>query len=250
MRHFAGVLLGIILVPVFFTLNWLVNYAGDRVADDQGRMWLLLLLGAYAVMGLLVAIFLASRSISAISLIIGGLLIAAAEVLLLLPALADIEVNLPRLYDYPNITDGYLLVAVGVALLFGGLFPTRWARPKPVDEDEDLPVRGSSLLPGDERGRDADYDSSWGSGRNEYAEEPEAPYTQGGRYDEPQTRQFSASGGEQHHEGEPATQPGQYDQSQPSYDYDQGQEQTYRSSDYGDYQQQPGQYDRPPADRS
>lgn len=248
MRHFAGFLLGIILVPVFFTLNWLVNFAGDKVADDQGRRWLLLLLGAYAVIGLFVAIFLASRSISPLSLIIGGLLTVAAEVLLLLPALADIEVNIPRLYDYPNITDGYLLVAVGVALLFGGLFPTRWARPKPVDEDEELPARGGSLLPGDDRGRESDYDSSWGTGRNDYAEEPEAPYTQGGRYDEPQTRQFAGSEGEQRYEGEPATQPGQYDQSQGSYDYDQGQ--GYQSSDYGDYQQQPGQYDRPPADRS
>lgn len=236
MRHFAGFLLGIILVPVFFALNWAVNYAGDKVADDQGRRWLLLLLGAYAVIGLFVAIFLASRSISPMSLIIGGLLIVAAEVLLLLPALADIEANLPLVYDYPNITRGYLLAAVGVALLFGGLFPSRWARPKPVDEDEDDQMRGS-VLPGDDRGRDSDYDSSWGTGRNEYAEEPEAPYSQGGRYDEPQTRQFSGSG------GEPDTQ--QYDRSQ----YDQGQDQGYRSSDYGDYQQQPGQYDRPPADR-
>lgn len=176
MRHFAGILLGIVLVPVFFALNWAVNYADGQVGPDGGGWWLLALLAVYAVIGVVAAIFLASRSISPMALLIGGLLIAAAEVLLFLPRLVGLEVNIPRLYDFPQITGGYLLVAVGAALLFGGFFPTRWHRKRSKDDEEAERTLMPAAAGDDELHRDQDYDASWGSGRNEYAEEPEEPY--------------------------------------------------------------------------
>lgn len=194
MRHFAGILLGIIFIPIFFALNWLVNSTSDATGNDGG--WSLVwLLGAYAAVGVVAGFVLGARSISPVALLFCGLGLAAAEVVLLLPRLAGMEFNLPRVYDYPQITDGYLLIAVGAALLIAVFMPSRWRRPKPKrddDYDDDYPVDGRELLPaGAEAGRG--YDASWGSGRNEYAEEPEAPY-------EPATRQM------------PVTRPGQYDQ--------------------------------------
>lgn len=229
MRHFAGILLGIVLVPVFFALNWAVNYTAGNVDPDGGGWWLVALLGAYAVVGLVTALFLASRSISPMALLLGGVLIAAAEVLLFLPRLAGVEVNIPRLYDYPEITGGFLLVTVGAALLFGGFFPTRWHRKRPKDEDE---YGGGVLAPA---GADADeprrdYDASWGSGRNEYAEEPEAPYVS---REEPATQQM------------PVTQPGEYDRPPAGYDAQVGE---YDQQALGYSQRDPGgsRYEDPP----
>ncbi|MQA04577.1 MAG: hypothetical protein GEV07_18310 [Streptosporangiales bacterium] len=189
MRHFAGILLGIIFIPVFFALNWSVNYTADAAGSSGGWpfVWLL---AAYVAVGVVTGFLLGARSISPMALLLCGLGIAAAQVILLMPRLAGVELNVPRIYDYPQVTDGYLLVAVGAALLFAVFTPSRWRRPKPKD-DEFEDFGRDELEP--VHGRGGPYDASWGSGRNDYAEEPEAPY-------EPSTRQM------------PVTRPGQYDQ--------------------------------------
>ncbi|MGH3322133.1 MAG: hypothetical protein ACRDN9_18565 [Streptosporangiaceae bacterium] len=191
MRHFAGVLVGILLLPAFFALNWAVNFVGDHVGGAQERWWLLLLLVVYAVVGALAGVLLAWRSVSPTALLLGGVLLIAAEVLLALPVLAGMKLNFAALYAHPNITDGKLLVAIGVALLFGGFLPTRWHRPAPkateaTEAEDDDRYAGAEILPG---GAPADeaatrqmpsndrYDASWGTGRNDYVDEPEQPYS-------------------------------------------------------------------------
>lgn len=228
MRHFAGILLGIVLVPVFFALNWLVSYLTDRLGFDGSGWPLLALLLAYVLVGLVVAVFVASRSISPMALLVGGLLIAVAEVLLFLPLLARVKVNLPMLYDYPEITDGYLLVAVAAALLFAGFFPTRWHRKRPRDEEDEYAGVLTPADADDEPRRDGAYDASWGSGRNEYAEEPEAPYVS--RAQDTSTQQV------------PVTQPGEYDRPPSSQvgEYDQ------QALGYGYEDADTAQYRQPP----
>lgn len=185
MRHFAGVLLGIVLLPAFFALNWAVNYTDAHVTAGEGRWWLVALLGSYAVLGVLAGICLAWRSISPTALLVGGVLIVVAEVFLALPGLASYQVNLPQLYQHDNVTAGHFLVAVGIALFLGGLLPTRWHRPGPraaSEAEDELAAEDGEYT--DDRGYVAElleehragYDTSWGSGRNEYADEPEQPY--------------------------------------------------------------------------
>ncbi|HEX6444867.1 MAG TPA: hypothetical protein VF053_07270 [Streptosporangiales bacterium] len=181
MRHFAGLLLGIILLPVFFALNWLVNYTGDHSASTQSRLWLLALLGSFALFGIVLGFCLAARSISPVALLLGGVLIIATDVLLSLPKLAGVQVNLPQLYDHANITRNWLPLVAGFALLFGSFVPARWHRPVRRDEiEEEYDVRGRDLF--DDRDESAQtqvtgrYDGSWGSGRNDYADDPEQPY--------------------------------------------------------------------------
>ena len=184
MRHFAGLLLGIILLPVFFALNWLVLYTGAHSASTQSRLWLLALLGSYALFGVVLGICLAWRSISPTALLLGGILVIAAEVMLALPKLAGMQVNIPQLYDHTDITRTWLPLVAGVALLFGGFLPTRWHRPLRRDEDEDeMDVRGRDLF--DDRDADTtrvsdQYAGTWGTGRNDYADEPEQPYGRSG----------------------------------------------------------------------
>lgn len=191
MRHFAGVLVGILLLPAFFALNWAVNFVGDHVGGAQERWWLLLLLVVYAAVGALAGVLLAWRSVSPTALLLGGVLLIAAEVVLALPVLAGMKLNFAPLYAHPNITDGKLLVAVGVALLFGGFLPTRWHRPaakvtEAAETDDDDRYTGAEILPGSPPADEAAtrqmpaggrYDSSWGTGRNDYVDEPEQPYT-------------------------------------------------------------------------
>lgn len=188
MRHFAGVLLGIVLIPAYFALNWALNYIGGQVAGGVDRWWLVLLLVAYGVFGALTGIVLAWRSISPTALLVAGVVLIAIEVMLALPVLAGLKLNLPELYAHPNITDGRLLVAAGVALVVGGVLPTRWHRPvrggvaEPEELDDDHRYAGAELLPGgppvEEEAPISRYDASWGTGRNDHIDEPEQPYTQ------------------------------------------------------------------------
>lgn len=174
MRHFVGLILGIILLPAFFALNWLVNYAGAQSASTPTRFWMLALLGSYALFGLVLGVFLAARSISAVALLLGGILIIAAEVLLALPKLAGMQVNIPQLYDHPEITRTWLPLVAGVALLFGAFMPSRWHRVHPEDEMDELDVRGRDLF--DDDAQTTRMSGSWGDGRNDYADDPEQPY--------------------------------------------------------------------------
>jgi hypothetical protein len=179
MRHFAGLLLGIILLPVFFALNWLVNYTGDHSSSTQSRLWLLALLGSFALFGIILGFCLAARSISPVALLIGGVLIIAADVLLALPRLAGVQVNIPQLYDHANITGSWLPLVAGFALLFGSFVPARWHRPLHRDEIEEYDVRGRDLFDGDDSARTQPserYTGSWGTGRNDYTDDPEQPY--------------------------------------------------------------------------
>ena len=147
MRHFAGLLLGIILLPVFFALNWLVHYTTAQSGATSSRIWLLAFLGSFALFGIVLGFCLAARSISPVALLIGGLLIIAADVLLALPRLAGVQVNIPQLYDHPNITGSWLPLVAGFALLFGALVPGRWRRVHPEDElDDEFDVRGRDLF--------------------------------------------------------------------------------------------------------
>lgn len=191
MRHFVGLLLGIILLPVFFALNWLVNYAGAHSASTQSRVWLLALLGSYALFAIVLGICLAWRSISPTALLLGGILIIAAEVMLALPKLAAMQVNIPQLYDHADITRSWLPLVAGVALLFGSFVPTRWHRPDRGDEFEELGNRDRDLFAdGNAAGMTPvpdRYTGSWGTGRNDYADEPEQPYGRSGDTDAERT---------------------------------------------------------------
>ncbi|MGH3094968.1 MAG: hypothetical protein ACRDMV_03080 [Streptosporangiales bacterium] len=248
MRHFAGVLVGILLLPAFFALNWAANFVGDQVGGAQARWWLLLLLVVYAVVGALAGILLAWRSVSPIALLLGGVLLIAAEVMLALPVLAGMKLNFAPLYAHPNITDGKLLVTVGVALVFGGFLPTRWHRPTPktteeAADDEDR-YAGAEILPGGPPADEATtrqmpsnerYDSTWGTGRNEYVDEPEQPYTtersrqQGAdRGSEPSTDSYATA--EQPAGGEPDYEQTEYQQSE--YEQDQYDPARFDSPDY------------------
>ncbi|MBO0828556.1 MAG: hypothetical protein J2P24_12315 [Streptosporangiales bacterium] len=175
MRHFVGLILGIILLPVFFALNWLVNHAGAQAASS--RNWMLVLLGTYAVFGLILGVFLAARSISAVALLLGGILIIAAEALLALPRLASMQVNVPQLYDHTEITRTWLPLVAGVALLFGAFMPSRWHRTHPEDQVDEVDVRGGDLFDG--TAQTTQMPDSWGTGRNEYADQPEQTTAEG-----------------------------------------------------------------------
>lgn len=253
MRHFAGILLGIVFIPVFFGLNWLVNLADGRAGDDPRGWSLLLLLGAYALIGVVAAVLLASRSISPMALLLCGVGIAAIEVMLLLPKLANMQVNVPRLYNYPAITDGYVLVAIGTAMIFAGFFPSRWHRAKPkatpVEEEYDEgPVDGRELLPTREPrepARDPAYDASWGTGRNDYADEPEVPYAHGGfrADDAPTTQQLPVAEPGWHEEPTvPVSQAGSYDQQALGYgEYDEPETAQFEQPEPASY----GAFDEP-----
>lgn len=160
MRHFVGLLLGIILFPAaFFALNWLVIYTSAAAGDTPGRQSLLELLGSYAAFGVVLGICLAWRAISPTALLFGGLLIIAAEVLLAWPTFFGSALAIPQLYDHPNITGTWLPLVAGVALLFGAFVPSRWHRTHPRDEWEDeMDVRGRDL----------------------FADQPERPYGRSG----------------------------------------------------------------------
>lgn len=183
MRHFAGLLLGIVLLPIFFALNYLMRYTADHSASTHSRIWLLALLGSFAVFGIVLGFCLAVRSISPVALLVGGILIIAAEALLALPTVAGMQVNVPQLYDHPNITTGWLPLVAGFALLFGAFAPSRWHRVH-SDEFERFAARGDDLF--DDRDTGAEpkpanrYAGAWGSGRNDYADEPEQPYGRAG----------------------------------------------------------------------
>lgn len=146
MRHFAGLLLGIILLPVFFALNWLVHYTSGMSGSTHSRIWLLAFLGSFALFGIILGFCLAARSISPVALLVGGILIIAADVLLALPRLAGMQANIPQLYDHPNITGSWLPLVAGFALLFGALVPGRWRRVHPEDEIDEYDVRGGDLF--------------------------------------------------------------------------------------------------------
>lgn len=249
MRHFAGVLVGILLLPAFFALNWAINFVGDNVGGAQERWWLLLLLVTYAVVGALAGIMLAWRSVSPIALLLGGVLIIAAEVMLALPVLAGMKLNIAQLYTHPSITDGNLLITVGVALIFGGFLPTRWHRPYPKEArdeaaDDDDRYAGAELLPGGPGAEETAtrqmpsserYDATWGTGRNDYVDEPEQPYS------ETRRQQGTAPTG-----GESGYEQGGYDQAQydqAQYDQRQYDESGYEQGGYGQADYEQTQYD-------
>ncbi|MBO0828555.1 MAG: hypothetical protein J2P24_12310 [Streptosporangiales bacterium] len=151
MRHFVGLILGIILLPAFFALNWLVNHATAQAASTPSRTWMLAMLGTYAAFGLVLGVVIAARSISAVALLLGGILIIATEALLALPRLASIQMNIPQLYDHPEITRTWLPLIAGAALLFAAFMPTRWHRAHPEDEFDPLGMRGGDAFDEDAR---------------------------------------------------------------------------------------------------
>lgn len=218
MRHFAGLLLGIILLPVFFALSWLVNYTGDHSASTQSRLWLLALLGSFALFGIILGFCLAARSISPTALLLGGILVIAAEVLLALPKLAGMQVNIPQLYDHANITRSWLPLVAGFALLFGAFVPARWHRPVRRDEADEYDVRGRDLFDeGDESAQTQAsdrYAGSWGTGRNDYTDEPEQPY---GRSASDDTQRTAVQEQRMSAHDQPAPHRG--DDLAPAYDY-------------------------------